>query len=526
MFDILFLNAKIYDGTGCPAYFADVGVADGKIAAIAKGLKDARRTVDARGLALAPGFIDAHSHADMVLDQTPSSWYKLEQGITTEITGTCGLSGGPIAPDYREDGVRIINRLPSPPADVARRATFPGYMDTLDIPLGPNVAMQMGHGSLRAAVCGFANRPLSRSEQENMHSLAVQGMQAGAVGVSFGLIYPPGIYADESECTELCRVIARHGGTFSIHMRYEGDRVIESVESVIRMAEQAGIRGIISHHKAVGVNNWGKSARTLELIDKANERGVEIFLDQYPYEACSTGLKTMIPADMHALGVDKLVSMLDDRAGRAQIRDAMEHVVSMEPGGDTVRATAEHILIGDCGNPGYAGRMLRDIAAERGADILETAMDILRDDMLETNAIFFVMGQEDILRIMKHPRCMVGSDGLYAGKGGFAHPRAYATFPRFLGRYVRDNGVLPLEEGVRKMTSMPAAVYGLNGKGLLRRGMDADLVLFDPSAFIDNADFKNYDARCGGLAMVLVNGAVAVEKGVYNGRLNGRLIRK
>ncbi|MDR0396445.1 MAG: D-aminoacylase [Oscillospiraceae bacterium] len=524
MLDLLVKGALIYDGTGSPPFRADVGVKDTRIAAIGKRIPDAYTAINGSGLALAPGFVDSHSHADLVLHSAPVSYYKLEQGVTTEIAGSCGISPAPLSRERFADGLRVCSQFAAPPHEWESRLTFAGYMDEMDKNLGCNAALQIGHSEARAAVCGYANRELDASEMDALLGLTREAMQAGAIGVSFGLIYPPGSYANEAELTEVCRVAARYGGVFTIHMRSEGNFLVESVESVIRMARDSGCRAVISHHKAGGKANFGKTARTLELIDEANASGVEVYHDQYPYTASATGLNTIIPDEYHAMGVDQLVDMLGKPDGRARMRAILAKDRGVSP--DAVPDSLASTMVGwSESRPDCSGKMLSEAAAEMGTDACELAFDLLRGDRMETSAIFFSMCEDDVERVMAHPRMMVGTDGLYMN-GQRCHPRAYGSFPRFLGRYCRDRGIVTLAEGIRKITSMPAAVYNLQSKGLIREGMDADLTLFDPETIVDRADYNDFKAKNDGLSAVIVAGRVVVDGNEWNGKRFGRLIRR
>ncbi|MCL2006596.1 MAG: D-aminoacylase [Treponema sp.] len=526
MHDYIIKNVKVFDGTGCPPYFANLAIKNGKISYIGKTEVVSYRKIEGKGLAVSPGFFDAHSHADMTWDRHPESSCKLEQGVTTEIAGTCGISPAPISEEFLEIAKQGMLRKFDDKFDIKNFLTFGAFMDFMDIPFGPNMVTQMGHGALRAAVSGLADRPLTDVEMGKMKDYVHEGMRSGSHGISFGLIYPPGSYSEEPELTELCKVVAEYGGTFSIHMRSEGPKLVESVESVIRMAQGSGARGIISHHKVSGKANWGKSEKTIELIEKANANGIEVFLDQYPYEASSTGLNTMIPNKMHAMGVPKLVEMLSDSAGRKEIIEKIKEERGVKPGED-VRSSLAHVMIGKSESyPDYANIMLLEAAEKAGKDAYELLLDILRDDKLGTGAIYFTMGDDDIERIMKYPRTMVGSDGLYIPGDTAGHPRGAGTFPKFLGHYVRDKSIMSMEEGIRRMTSMPAAVYNLRNKGLLKEGLDADITVFNPDTIISKADYKNFGLRCEGIHFVFVNGVLTVKDGLYNGKRAGKLLRR
>lgn len=517
--EIIFRDAAIYDGTGGPCYHGDVAVKEGKIAAIGRRLPlRAPREVDCKGLALSPGFIDSHSHQDMALEAHPACRNALEQGITTLVGGMCGESPAPLNPERLEDCLRVTGRPANDRALKAREhmADYLAYLK--ETPLGANCAFLVGHGNLRACVMGYESRKATEAELAEMQALLAECMDGGARGLSFGLIYPPGSYADTEELTAMARVVAERGGLFTVHMRSENSGLIEATDEMLRVAEQSGARCVISHHKATGGKlNWNKTAATLALMEQAARRGVDVFCDQYPYTASATGLSTNIPDKMHALGVEKLLELLSP-ARREELRPAI-------CGSKTPEERFQYTMIGwSESHPEYAGRMLNEIAREQGIDPYDLQCDLLISDRLGTSGIFHTMCEQDVERVMAWHRTMIGTDGVSYGNNAPAHPRTFATFPRVLGRYVREKQVITLEEAIRKMTSLPAAVYQLKGKGLLREGMDADLVLFDPETIGDRADYTHPLEKNRGLRMVLVNGQIAVEDNLATGILAGRQV--
>ncbi|MDL2293716.1 amidohydrolase family protein [Ruminococcaceae bacterium OttesenSCG-928-D13] len=334
MFDTIIKNAKIFDGTGTPHFYGDVAVKDGRIAAIGRNLTGGAKVVDAAGLSLAPGFIDCHTHDDHHLNLEPSVYYKLEQGVTTVIAGCCGNTCAPISQDFKADCIRTFSHLASTDFDHDARPDFASYLNEMDgVNYGPNLFMQVGHSAMRAAVSGYADRPLTPAELEKMKEHTRNAMEAGALGVSFGLIYPPGSYATEEELTEICKVVAEYGGTFSVHLRNEDDHLLPALEEMLRVAKNSGCRGIMSHQKSEYKWNFGQTKKSLAMLQKAVDEGQDIFIDQYPYSACSTGLRSLIPGDIHALGTDAIVALFESDEGRAKIRASMEKYYGVEPGG-------------------------------------------------------------------------------------------------------------------------------------------------------------------------------------------------
>lgn len=524
MYDMLIKNAAVADGSGCPVFHSDIAVKNGKIVLMGPKLEGkAAQILDAAGLVVAPGFIDAHSHSDILAEAYPECIAAVEQGITTQIGGMCGISPAPLSEAHLQDGLRYLDSLKKDSlcSDWRNRLSFSGYLRQLDKPMGTNMGFLVGHGTIRAAVMGYADRAPTLQEQREMEALLTEALDGGAMGLSFGLIYPPGAYADTAEMTALCRIVAQKGGVMTVHLRSESSRLVEAVEEMLEVVRQSGVRCVISHHKATGgPANWGKVRKTLELIHQANREGLDVFCDQYPYTASSTSLATNIPEPLHALGKQAMLDLLADKKTRQQLR---EQIVGQQ----TAEQRFARTMIGrSATHPEYSGRMLNDIAAEQGVDPYELQCDLLLEDELSTDGIFHTMCEEDLQTVMREPRAMIGTDGLwYPGCEG-THPRSIASFPRVLGRYVRELQVIPLEEAVRKMTSMPAAVYSLAGKGLVRPGYDADLVIFDPETIADRADYTDFRARCQGLRYVLVDGTVVVENAVFNGTMNGRAIRK
>lgn len=521
MYDLLIRNAHIADGSGNPMYHADVAVRDGRIARIGICREEAKTVLDGTGRVLSPGFIDVHSHHDMELERNLLCSNSLEQGITTYIGGMCGESPAPIAEGHLEDCLRVTGREHSAGSRQARM-DFGDYLRFADRPTGANTGWLVGHGNLRACVVGYADRKLSPEEQAETEALLRRCMEEGALGLSFGLIYPPGSYADTDEMIGLARVVAEFGGVVTVHMRSESNRLIEATDEMLQVARATGVRLVISHHKATGgPMNWNKTAATLSLMEHAIAEGLDIFCDQYPYTASATGLNTNIPASMHILGVDRLVELLSTPQGREELRPVI-------CGSKSSWERFQYTMIGSSeSRPDYAGRMLNDIAREAGRDPYDIQCDLLRDDRLSTGGIFHTMSEEDVRRVMQWPRAMFGTDGLYVPGGAGGHPRAFGTFPRVLGRYVREQKVITLENAIRKMCSLPATVYNLPTKGLIREGMDADLVLFDPETVGDRADYARPIQKNTGLDYVIVAGQIAVKDGVCTGVLAGRqLLRR
>lgn len=487
MYQLIVKNGFLLDGTGNPGYYGDVAIRDGRIAAVGEDLGSAEQILDATGLTVTPGFIDSHSHADAKVLEYPLQAEKTEQGVTTSIAGQCGNSAAPVA-----------------------KMTFPQFMDQLKkTPLGANLVCFVGHGTLRKAVMPEQDRAPTDKELEAMKAILAEALEHGAGGLSFGLFYAPGCFAREAELVALAKVAAAHGAPVSAHIRNEGDQVVEAVEEFIRVIRMSGARGILSHHKAVRRRNWPKIQKTLALLQQAVAEGLDIYCDVYPYCASSTTFsQAFVPKSWRAEGVEGLLrNLADPDLCRENKRSYFE----------TEEEDLSWVQVTVCpGYPQYEGLRLPEIAQLHGKDPFDTAMDLIRDTKDSCKACFFSIGEEQMLQVLAWERTMVGSDGGLQGTANVYHPRLRGSFPRAL-RYVRERGVVSLPEMIRKMTMLPAQVYGLTGKGLLRPGYDGDICVFDPETVCDRAGFINCHEKAEGLRWVLVNGQVASENAIATG---------
>ena len=498
--DILITNARIVDGTGNPWYRGNVAVAGDRIQAVGPGLEPAaRRTIDAGGMVVAPGFIDIHNHCDGGLFDTPDAENFVRQGVTT-------LIGGP-------DGSSAVEM-----------GSFLANLDTL--PLAVNAAFTVGQGSVRRAVMGLADRAPTAEELEAMKKLVAGAMEQGAIGISTGLKYVPGAYCSTEEVIELSKVAASYGGFYTSHLREEGPGLIEAVQEAIRIAREADIPVNLTHHKAVGKLMWGRSAETLEMLEQARARGLDITCDQYPYTATSTGLAVLFPPWSLAGGRDSLLARLDDRELRARITEKVIFALEYDRGGDDPM----NVAIASCEfDPSLEGKNLRRILEEHGveptaAHAAELVLELQQKG--GASCIYHCLNEEDVQRIMRHDCTMHASDGTVLPFGeGVPHPRSYGTFPRILGEYVRKRGILTLEDAVRKMTSLPAQRTGLLDRGVIRPGCFADVVIFDPDRVIDRATFLDPHQYPQGIETVILNGRVVFEHGHLTDCRPGRVLR-
>lgn len=511
MYDLIIKNGQIIDGTGSPAYRADMAIKDGKIARIARGLEGAAQTIDAAGLVVTPGFIDSHSHSDRALLSGPEQREKIEQGITTSIGGQCGTS---LAPMSRDDDPTAPIEPYGTKAEVI--GTMGRFLDTVkNIPLGANSAVFVGHSALRKAVMGMENRAPSPEELERMKDLLRDGIEHGAMGVTFGLTYTPSVYSKTDELIELAKVAGEYNALVAAHIRNEGDKLVQAVEEFLTILRASGARGIISHHKAMGKDNWGKVTHTLRMIDQANEEGLDVYCDTYPYCASGTTLKArFIPKELHVGGDESIVKLLSDPEKRKELRQR----VAKPSDGDLGWVLVPRSKL----FPDHPGLRVSELAALCGKDPYDVVFDLIQSQpTISVN--YFTVCEEDLETVMAHPRTMICTDSGVSGKTT-PHPRMTGSFPRALGRYVRERKVVSLPEMIRKMTAMPAAVYGLTGKGILAEGMDADICIFDPNTIIDRADFLDQTRKAEGLNYVLMAGQVVVENATFNGKRLGKVL--
>lgn len=497
-FDVLITGGRIVDGSGAPWFAADIGISGDRIRRVGDlSGATATRRIDARGLIVAPGFVDAHAHARERLFDLPTADGYVRQGVTTVVDGNDGSSPLPLAPYFEK-------------AAAARFAT--------------NLALFVGHGTVRERVMGTVNRYASPQELDRMKALVADAMREGALGLSTGLAYIPGTYAATEELIALAAVARTHGGIYVSHMRDEGGRVLDSVRETIRIGEEARIPVQISHHKVGGRRQFGQSVQSLQLIAAARARGIDVTFDQYPYTASQTGLTLIFPA--WAMADDSLRKRLSTPSSRAEVKSGMLAFIDERFGDDPSR-----IQLVRCGfDPSLSGKTIADLLKAASLPLTQSATaDVVIDLQLKggCSAIFHAYDEPDVVRLMQSPFGMIASDGSLTALGdGSPHPRAFGTFPRVLGRYVREQHVISIEEAVRKMTSFPAARLGLQDRGLLREGLAADITIFDPATIVDRATFTDPHHYSEGVRWVLVNGEVVLDAGAHTGARPGRVLRR
>jgi len=528
-FDLLLLGGSVIDGTGAPLRRADVGVKGQRIAALGDlGSCEAERRVDVSGLFVAPGFIDIHAHSDLTLLVDPRAASKVRQGITTEISGQCGLSAAPLSGQARGSLHVWAARLGLEP-------DWNSLADYFEIIEGRGIALNFGtltgHGSLRTAVMGGAARPPTPAEQEAMAGLLARSLEEGALGLSSGLFYAPGSYADSAELAALGRVVAARGGLYATHIRNEGRLLNRALQEAIEVGRASGVAVEVSHLKLASRDQWGQAERLLARLDAARADGLDLGWDQYPYTAAATNLDAIVPPLFHADGTEALLLRLQDPRERAQIAAAIRADTEGEWENLTVDSDWDDTLLSfHPSQPDLAGRTIADIAADRGADPLETALDLILETRAQALIVEFCMDERDVVTILRHPSTAIVTDAEAVAvdgplSAGMPHPRAYGTYPRVLARYVREQAVLTWEEAIRKMTSLPAARLGLTDRGTLREGACADLVVFDPDTISDTATYADPHRYPVGIHHVLVNGRFAIYDGVQTEELPGQVLR-
>ena len=499
-FDYLVTRCRIIDGTGNPWFRADVGIREGRIAAIGDlSRTDAQQILDGRDRILAPGFIDVHTHIENGIETNPRADNFLLDGVTTVITGNCGAS---------------------------RIDLDSWFAELQSLGLGINVATLVGHNSVRRQVMGLADRAASGEEMQQMRRLVERAMKAGAVGFSTGLLYIPGTYADTEEVEALAQVAARLGGVYASHIRNQGPKLSESILEAAQIGQRNRMPVQISHLKVKGKNRWGTIGDTLQMIEGLRKEGLEITVDAYPYPRASSSLGIYLPSWALADGPEAILTRLRDPDTRRKIIEGMKELLAVQGFTDYSFAT----VAGFKADPSLEGKTISEINRLRGR---ESSLSAERETVLEmmeqggASMIYHYMSQDDVDTIYRYSSTAIASDGGVPTPGvGKPHPRSYGTNARVFAEYVRERGVLTLEEAVRRMTSLPAQVFGLGDRGLVRQGMRADLVLFDPASVQDTATFAEPHQYSRGFDFVWVNGVAAVAKGRITDQRAGQVVRR
>ena len=526
MFDILIKDALIYDGSGNKPFIGYIAVEGEKISAIGAGApenENAKKVVDAKGLALSPGFIDVHSHSDRTININPHREQVLRMGVTTEIAGQCGSSRSPVAETMPPEAYDFLFK--------GGKFSFTTMQEQLDhlntLPLGPNQCYFTGHNILRGNAMGLQARDATPEEIEIMQKHLALSQQQGSWGVSTGLSYVPGIYCNGHELAMLGKTAGENGGMYTTHSRSESMGLFDSVKECIRVAREGNVPVNISHFKCVGKVFWQRCEEALAMIDDAIAEGLNITLDAYPYIACSTTTLSAIPARFLEHGSEAFVKSLDDPDVVEEIRKEIYEINDPSWDNSMYYVGLENFLIVRANETPWAvGKTYADAAKELGMEPFYGMIHLLKANHAKISEVRFAMCEENVEMILKHPRCMVGSDGIYIPGDQSCHPRAFGTFPRYLGYYIRQRGILTREEGIHRITGMPAQVYGLKNKGLIKQGYDADLVLFAYDNIIDGGDFEDPFKPNEGIHQVYMAGQLVLEDNEPTGNWCGKYLTK
>ncbi len=525
MFDILIKNARIVDGTGSPSFEGSIGIKGEKISAVGDLYESQAETIiDAKGLAVSPGFIDIHAHSEFTLLADPRGEGKVMQGVTTEVSGNCGLSAGPLYGEYFERRKGDLKEL-GLELSWHDLDTYLEILETAGTSL--NFATLIGHGNLRGSVVGYGNRKPTHEEMEKMKSLLRDSMKAGGFGLSSGLIYPPGVYSETEELIELAKVVKEFGGFYASHMRSEGEKLLEAISEAIRIGEESGIPVQISHLKTGGERNWHKLEGAFELIEAARERGIDVTADRYPYTASSTDLDAILPSWAYEGGVEAELKRLSD----PDTRDRLKNDILTQHPKDDYWETVMVAAVDTEKNRGFEGKTMAEVAREMGKEPCEALFDFLLEERLRISAIYFSMSEENLRKILRKDYVMVGSDSSARAingptRLGKPHPRTFGSFPRILSKFVREEKVLTLEDAVRKITFLPAHRLGLNDRGVIKNGAFADLVIFNPERVHDTASYTEPYSYPMGIRHVIVNGTFVVRDGAHTGAMPGKVLRR
>jgi N-acyl-D-amino-acid deacylase len=521
--DLVLRRGTVFDGTGAPGRELDVAVMGDRITEVGRITATGSEEIDLAGMALSPGFIDIHSHADLSLLVNPNAESRIRQGVTLEIVGQDGSSVGPMS-DAGFRGTRDRYR-DSYGVDIDFQ-DLGGFLDQLDrTPATVNLATMIGHGTIRGLVVGGADRPATEDEIQRMRALIGEALDQGAVGFSSGLEYTPGSFADVNELVELARELTGTGYPYASHMRNEDDGVFAAVEETLHVGRMAGVPVQVSHLKAQGERNWWKAEAILRSIEDARAAGLDVHFDRYPYIAYATGLSNLFPAWARAGGSDAFIHRLEDPSQLPAIERFTRAKVALLGSWDAVQISSTRTAA----NAYARGRRLGELAQERGEEPFGLTVRLIVEERNSVGMIGFGMSEENTAEFLAHPLGMVCSDGgSYAPygalSGGSPHPRGYGTFPRMMGHYVRS-GALSLELAVHKATGMPARKLSLADRGVIEPGAFADLVAFDPATVADQATFENPHQYPLGIPLVVVNGQVTLREGEQTGARAGRAIR-
>ncbi|MCX8031058.1 MAG: D-aminoacylase [Thermodesulfovibrionales bacterium] len=522
MFDFIIINGLVIDVFSGQIKKQNVGISQGKIRYLGDKTLIAKKTINAEGLYVSPGFIDVHGHSEFNLLIDPRAEGKLSQGITTEINGNCGFSAAPLK------GVALKRRLKElQELGIKERwSSFKEYQHILtNQGISINYATLCGHGNIRASILGYEDKPLSKDNLVLMKKLFLQALKEGALGLSSGLIYPPGIFSKPSEIIELLKSVPdnRQSIIYTSHIRDEGDKLLEAVEEIIYIGKETNKKIHISHIKTSGENNWWKIDKVIDLIENAQSRGIKITCDTYPYIASNTDLDTLLPSWVYEGGIEAELERLKKPTIVKQIT---EELLKKD---DTYWKNVLISSVKTQKNKWMEGKSIFDISKRIKKTPAITVIEIIISEETSAGAIFFTMNEQNLERFLKLPYLMIGSDSSARSFSGPTykskpHPRGFGTFPRYIGRYVRDKHLIQLPEAIKKITLLPANTFGLKKRGAIKESFFADIVIFDYNQIIDTASFEEPFSKSKGIEYVFVNGELAIEKKEFTNKLNGKII--
>ncbi|MHC9387774.1 N-acyl-D-amino-acid deacylase family protein [Clostridioides difficile] len=523
----LIKHGLIVDGNKTPAYEGDILIENEKILKISQDLnEEADKVIDAKGRVICPGFIDTHSHSDLVILVNPYNEVKIRQGITTEVLGQDGISMAPLPQEHISSWRKNLAGLDGESDEIDwKYETTENYLKMMDYNgVGLNETYLVPHGNVRMEAMGLEDRPATKEEIQKMCEITERELKAGAIGLSTGLIYIPCAYSLTEEIIEMCKVVAKYDGVFVVHQRSEADTILTSMEEIIEIGKQSGVKVHFSHFKVCGKANWKYIPQVIELLEKAEKEGVRVSFDQYPYAAGSTMLGVVLPPWAHSGGTDKLIERLSDENERAKMKKDIANGIE---GWDNFIEFAgiDQIFVTSVKtekNKDTIGKSLLEIGKMRGKDPLDATFDLLKEEENAVGMVDFYGLEEHIIGFMKRDEQNVCTDGLLAGK---PHPRAYGSFPKILGRYVRELNVLTIEEAVYKMTKKAATSFSIKDRGELKEGYFADIVIFDKDTVSGCEDFINSMQYPTGIDYVIINGNCVVEEGKYNKIKAGKVLK-
>lgn len=515
-FDLVLAGGRIIDGSGEASFVADLGIRKGKIASVGLlGDAPTKKRIDVSGFAVAPGFIDIHTHSDISLILTPVDEPRLNQGVTTVVFSNCGIGFAPATSESLEILKKAYAGIFGNWVSENNWKSVREYLSNFTGRTSLNLAYLIPYGAVRVAIMGMAAREATSQETLRMSELVREGMEQGAFGLSLGLNYAPMCYADRREIVAMLQVVKEHGGFFAIHLRDYFEGLESALQEALDLAEEVGIPVQISHLQAAGRPNWGKAELLLAMIDGARNRGVDVSIDSYPYMAGSTFLHNFLPAWAQNGGPEDILKRLTDYHDQDQILSELDAAV----------VEWENVIISGVSttaNQALVGRSIKEIARMRNASESESVCQLLIEEELEASFIYHHGNEQDVCRIMQHPMHMIGSDGIQSGQR--PHPRLYGSFPRYLGHFVRDKQLLPLETAIRKITSLPASRLGLTDRGQLKEGWAADIVVFDPLSLSDSSTYEEPCQLSQGVELLMINGEIVKDPSGLREVLPGRLL--